>query len=80
MTHIFLNGLGASAGAGLTYLYNVIPHLSSGANVQTTLVVQRQLLSEFSARHNFTCITLDGGLGAARRFWFEQRKLPAIIR
>jgi len=80
MTHVFLNGLGASAGAGLTYLYNVIPHLSSRPNVRTTLVVQRQLLSEFSARPNLTCITLDGDLGAARRFWYEQRKLPAIIR
>ena len=78
--HLFLNGLGASAGAGLTYLYNVIPHLSSLGGVRTTLAVQPHLVPEFADRPNLTFIAVPDGFGAARRFWFEQRELPTIIR
>jgi len=35
--HLFLNGLAASAGGGLTYLRNVIPHLSSRTDLRTTV-------------------------------------------
>ncbi len=80
MMHLFVNALGASAGAGLTYLYNVVPCLSSQPNIHTTLAVQPHLRDEFS---NFASVTLaDAGVptGTARRFFFEQCELPAIIR
>jgi glycosyltransferase involved in cell wall biosynthesis len=78
--HIFLNGLGASAGAGLTYLYNVVPHLSSHAAVRTTLAVQPHLMSEFANYPNITCITMPNVFRTARRFWFEQHSLPILIK
>jgi glycosyltransferase involved in cell wall biosynthesis len=78
--HLFVNALGASAGAGLTYLYNVVPCLSSQPNVCTTLAVQPQLREEFSSFANVDLADAQAPGGAARRFWFEQQELPAIIR
>ena len=78
--HLFLNGLGASAGAGLTYLYNVVPHLSALPNVRTTLAVQSHLRREFDRVPGITLIDAYAPTGAARRFWFEQHKLPELIR
>jgi glycosyltransferase involved in cell wall biosynthesis len=80
MTHLFLNGLGASAGAGLTYLYNVLPQLSALPTVRTTLAVQPDLRSECSGFPNIILADASPPSGAARRFWFEQRDLPALIR
>ena len=48
MMHLFLNGLAASAGGGLTYLRNVLPHLSAREGVQVTAAVNPQLRREFS--------------------------------
>lgn len=78
--HILVNGLGASAGAGLTYLYNVVPKLSQYASVRTTLAVQSQLRGHFQRCPNVTLISTNVPAGAGRRFWFEQRHLPALIR
>lgn len=47
--HLFLNGLAASAGGGLTYLRNVIPHLSSRTDLHTTVAINSDLRSEFGA-------------------------------
>ncbi len=80
MIHLFLNGLGASAGAGLTYLYNVLPQLSALPSVRTTLAVQPGVRGGFG---DFPNVTLANGqipVGTARRFWFEQRALPGLIR
>jgi glycosyltransferase involved in cell wall biosynthesis len=80
MRHVFLNGVGASAGAGLTYLYNVIPRLSSEFRVQTTVALQPQLRREFNRFPNVKVLDADVPAGIVRRFWFEQRKLPRLIR
>lgn len=80
MKHIFLNGLGASAGAGLTYLYNVVPGLASLPDLRTTLALQPSLRSEFQHLTNLSVPDFDVPAGTARRFWFEQRELPKLIR
>jgi glycosyltransferase involved in cell wall biosynthesis len=80
MMHLFLNGLGASSGAGLTYLYNVLPQLSALPAVRTTLAVQPELRPSFDGFSNVVLADADAPAGAARRFWFEQRELPGIIR
>lgn len=79
MIHLFLNGLGASAGAGLTYLYNVLPQLSALPAVRTTLAVQPDLRRDFGGFPNVVLADARAPAGAARRFWFEQRELPALI-
>jgi len=80
MMHIFLNGAGASAGAGLTYLYNVVPRLASLTGVQTTLLVQPQLRGDFESLPNLTVLRAAVPGQAFSRFRFEQRTLPSLIR
>jgi hypothetical protein len=77
---IFLNGLAASAGAGLTYLHNVVPQLSALPEVHTTLAVQPNLRQSFEKFGNVDLICPQGISGSARRFVFEQWKLPDLIR
>ena len=80
MIHLFLNGLGASAGAGLTYLFNVLPQFAANTSVHVTLAVQPQLRPEFDRFRNVTVLDLKPPASTAARFWFEQRKLPALVR
>jgi len=80
MSHLFLNGLGASAGAGLTYLYNVLPQLSTIPGQRVTLAVQPNLRADFAAFPNLDLVDAAVPAGAARRFWFEQQALPGLIR
>ncbi len=79
MIRIFLNGLAASAGAGLTYLNNVISQLSAVPGVRITIVIQPNLRSSFEQLGNVEIISPPGLSGAARRFIFEQTKLPGLI-
>ncbi len=80
MIHIFLNGLGASAGAGLTYLFNVVPQLSANPSVRVTIAVRPQIRVEFERFQNVNALQINPPRSAASRFWFEQRKLPELIR
>jgi len=80
MRHVFLNGVGASAGAGLTYLYNVIPRLSSRCGVQTTVALQPQLREQFNRFPNVKVLDADIPAGTMRRFWFEQKTLPRLVQ
>jgi glycosyltransferase involved in cell wall biosynthesis len=80
MMHIFLNGLGASAGGGLTYLRNVLPHLSKMQNVRTTVAVSPEFKGGTESRENVEILRSSFEGGSARRFWFEQTALPKIIR
>jgi glycosyltransferase involved in cell wall biosynthesis len=77
---IFVNGLAASAGAGLTYLHNVIPQLSALPGVRTTLAVQPALRPNFERLRGVELICPGDISGTARRFLFEQWKLPHLIR
>jgi glycosyltransferase involved in cell wall biosynthesis len=78
MTHLFLNGLAASAGAGLTYIRNVVPHLAIRNDVRATVVLGPHLRQEFGDVPNVSFLELDAR-GAARRFWLEQTMLPQLI-
>jgi glycosyltransferase involved in cell wall biosynthesis len=75
MMHLFVNGLAASAGGGLTYLRNVIPHLIATPGVSLTLALNGGLRPEFP---NLKLVELKAG--AARRFWYEQSALPDVIQ
>jgi glycosyltransferase involved in cell wall biosynthesis len=79
MIRIFINGLAASAGAGLTYLHNVVPHLSGLPGVHTTLAVQPGLCQHFERLSNVDLICPLEISGTARRFIFEQTKLAQLI-
>ena len=78
MMHIFINGLGASAGGGLTYLRNVLPHLANREDVRATVVVNPE--SGIDGNGNVNVIRMPTQAGTARRFWFEQTELPTMVR
>ncbi len=80
MMHLFLNGLAASAGGGLTYLRNVLPQLSLRENVQVTAAVNPQLRAELSGLPRISFPEVNLHAGSLRRFWQEQTSLPAAIR
>ena len=80
MMHVFLNGLGANTASGLTYLRNVLPHLSRREDVRTTVALNPRLQAEFLTLPNLHFAEVPEMNGAARRFWFEQTHLPALIR
>jgi glycosyltransferase involved in cell wall biosynthesis len=80
MIHVFLNGLAASAGGGLTYLRNVVPHLAARDDVHTSLAVSRCIRQEFGAYKRVSVVDTDIGGSAAGRFFKEQRCLPQLIR
>lgn len=80
MMHLFINGAGASAGGGLTYLANLLPNLA-GAGVRATVAVTPEFLA--AAPHpekGVEYIRLLGGGSVAGRFWREQKDLPAQIQ
>jgi glycosyltransferase involved in cell wall biosynthesis len=79
MIRIFVNGVAASAGAGLTYLHNVVPQFSASPGVHTTLAVQPGLCRHFERLSNVDLICPPEIYGTARRFIFEQTKLAQLI-
>lgn len=80
MTHLFLNGLAASAGGGLTYLRNVVPQLAKVPSVHTTVVLSPQLQAEMGNFPNVTVLGIPAPANAVRRFWMEQTLLPGMIK
>lgn len=78
--HLYLNGLAASAGGGLTYLRNVLPQLSARANVKVTAALIPQFRREFAGLPNISLSEINPATGAVGRFWQEQTLLPELIR
>src|ERR1700736_3926640 len=77
MMHLFINSLAASAGGGLTYIRNVIPHLAATQDLRVTVALSSGLREEFRSPSNIEFLELE--IPPARRFWFEQSKLPGLI-
>jgi glycosyltransferase involved in cell wall biosynthesis len=80
MMRLFVNGLAASAGGGLTYLRNVIPHLSARGDVQATIAMDPRLQQELGELPNVSFQEMEAPDGTIQRFWREQTGLPQLIR
>lgn len=80
MIHLFINALAASAGGGLTYVRNVVPLLADCKDVQGTILLSTNLRDELSAASNIHFLSVEAPAATAQRFWFEQSKLPGLIR
>ena len=78
--HLFLNCLAASAGSGLTYVRNIIPHLSSHPQLRATVALSPELRSGLGNPHNISFIETDFPSRAAGRFCWEQFQLPRMIQ
>lgn len=80
MMRLFINGLAASAGGGLTYLRNVIPHLARRAGVETTVLLNVAIRRELGETPNVAFVDAPDCSGAFRRIVFEQTKLQELLR
>jgi glycosyltransferase involved in cell wall biosynthesis len=78
MMHLFINALASSAGGGLTYIRNVIPHMAARQDLRVTVALSPSLRQEFPSASNLEFVELE--TSAAKRFWFEQSRLPEMIR
>jgi glycosyltransferase involved in cell wall biosynthesis len=78
MMHLFINALAASAGGGLTYIRNVLPHLAAQPDLRVTVALSPGLREEFCGFVNVEF--LDPQVSHAGRFWYEQSELPNLIR
>lgn len=74
---LFMNSLAASAGGGLTYIRNVLPHFAEKKDLHVTVALSPGLREEF---RGLAMDFVDISGSAARRFWQEQSQLPALIR
>jgi len=79
MIHLFFNALAASAGAGLTYVRNVVREISERNDVRATIALTPVLRAEFRPTPNVEFVGLKAS-GTANRFWKEQSLLPKLIR
>jgi glycosyltransferase involved in cell wall biosynthesis len=75
---LFINSLAASAGGGLTYIRNLIPHLVTVPGVHVALLAPTPIQKELPAVPNLEFIETE--LSTARRFWYEQFQLPRLLR
>lgn len=80
MIRLFMNGAAASAGGGLTYLRNVLPHLARRSDCHTSVLLSPELGREFVALQNLAIVEMKDSSGALTRFAREQRLLPKLIR
>jgi glycosyltransferase involved in cell wall biosynthesis len=80
MIRLFINGQAASAGGGLTYLRNVIPHLARRADVETTVLLSPAMRGEFGELPNLSFVVDPQPTSVARRFIREQTTLHRLIR
>ncbi|MFY9845318.1 MAG: glycosyltransferase family 4 protein [Terriglobales bacterium] len=80
MIRLFINGLAASAGGGLTYLRNVIPHLARRVDAETTVLLNSAMRAEFGELPKISLIEDRAPQSATRRFVHEQTVLPNLIR
>ncbi len=80
MIRLFINGLAASAGGGLTYLRNVIPHLARRVDTETTVLLSLGLRSELGDLPRVSFVTVPESSGVFSRYAREQMKLPKLIR
>ena len=78
MKRLFINSLAGTAGGGLTYIRNVIPHLAANPDLHLTVALPPGLREELSALPNVEFREMQ--MPALQRFWYEQTSLPGLLR
>jgi glycosyltransferase involved in cell wall biosynthesis len=80
MIRLFVNAVAASAGGGVTYVRNVLPHLSRRTDVRATVALAPSLKQELPSVPNVAMVECSFPGSAGARFWSEQKILPDLIR
>jgi glycosyltransferase involved in cell wall biosynthesis len=78
MIHVFVNFLAASAGGGPTYVRNLVPQFGARSDLRVTVALSRSLRLEIASATNIEFVEME--IPTSRRFWYEQRMLPELIR
>ena len=78
--HLFINALAASAGGGLTYIRNVVPHLARRDKLRATVLLDARLARELRTSDNLTFLERETPSSVAARFYDEQRAVPRLVR
>jgi glycosyltransferase involved in cell wall biosynthesis len=76
---LFIHALSASAGGGLTYLRNVIPHLATRPVVEVTLLAGKAAAAAIPGTVNTLASDLEERPTLSRFLW-EQREVPRLMR
>jgi glycosyltransferase involved in cell wall biosynthesis len=80
MMHLFINALAASAGGGLTYIRNVVPHLARRDKLRATILLDARLARELQTSANITFLEREISSSVGVRFYDEQRAVPRLVR
>jgi len=80
MIRLLINGLAASAGGGLTYLINLIPHFAQRDDVEATILVTDSTRPLLRGAGNVSILEEPTTRASGARFLHEQRTIPALIR
>ena len=76
---LFINGLAASAGGGVTYLRNVIPQIAKRLDAQATVLISPDLRREMPSAGNLTFVDAARLSRSAIRALYEQIVIRSII-
>jgi len=80
MIHLLINALAASAGGGLTYIRNVVPHLAKKKEMRATVLLDARLARELQAAPNIALLARTSSSNTAVRFCAEQWIVPDHVR
>lgn len=80
MMHLLINSLAASAGGGLTYVRNVLPHLGQREDVKTTILLDERFARDLPPVSGVEVVASSVASSAALRFFQEQRLVPRVVR
>jgi glycosyltransferase involved in cell wall biosynthesis len=80
MIHLFINALAASAGGGLTYIRNLVPHLARRKGLRATVLLDAGFARELQTSANLTFLERNTSSSVALRFYAEQRTVPDLVR
>jgi len=76
--HIFVNAFSASAGGGVTYVRNVVPHFAA-SGTRTTFLVTPEVRSTLGEWRNLAFLEKPGDIRITERFRYEQMELSRLI-
>ena len=77
--HIFVNALAASAGGGVTYVRNVVPHFAA-SGVRTTFLLSPSLRQKLGDWKNVAFLEAQDATSVIQRLRYEQKEIPRLIR
>src|SRR5882672_3186326 len=78
---LFIHALGASAGGGLTYLRNIVPHLASRSDIEVSVLTGEAAGAMIPSASNVQVLASGREeQGPLSRFLWEQREIPKLVR